>query len=218
MSWNSLTKLLPLLWAGMVLAGFGIMMHYELRSETAQAPSLAAWPWPAQAPLPLLAGRGNLVMFVHPRCPCTGASLAEAVEAVTRAGGPDKLAFTVLFTLPSGEQAAWENSDLWRSASALPGVRVAVDPDGRLAARFGAIASGHTLFFDPSGRLRFSGGLTGMRGQQGENLGLDEVIALAQGTAPALPALEKTPVYGCILIGPAATALTSTSVSPGKLP
>jgi len=216
MSWNGLNKLLPLLWAGAVLAGFGTMLCYESRPEAERAAALAARPWPAQAPLPLLAGRGNLVMFVHPRCPCTRASLAEAVTAVTRAGGPSQLTLTVLFTLPSGELVAWEDSDLWRTASALPGVRVAVDPDGKLAARFGAVASGHTLFFDPSGQLRFSGGLTAMRGQEGENLGLNEVIALARGVAPALPIVEKTPVYGCILIGPPATALTFAS--PGKTP
>lgn len=201
MSWNGLKKALPFLWGGLVVAGFALFMREETRPAPSGTAALSAWP--AEAPLALVPGRINLVLFAHPRCPCTRASLAEAAEAVARAGGPGRVALTVLFSVPAEEPAPWIGSPLWRAAAGMPGARVASDPDGRLAARFGATASGHVLFFDPAGRLRYSGGLTAARGREGDNAGLDAVSALARGASAAPTSPLSRPVYGCALVGPA---------------
>jgi hypothetical protein len=61
--------------------------------------------------------------------------------------------------------------------------------------RFGALTSGHTVVYDPSGRLLFSGGITSARGHAGENMGSELILAqLARKTNPQTHA-----VFGCPL-------------------
>ena len=66
----------------------------------------------------------------------------------------------VVFFKPSGTAEDWEQTDLWKSAAAIPGVAVSIDVDGAEAQRFQATTSGHTLLYDAEGKLLFSGGIT----------------------------------------------------------
>ena len=108
------------------------------------------------------------------------------------------LSARVLFYQPKSESVEWVRTDLWRSAAAIPGVEVLVDPENAIAARFGAFTSGQTLLFDRDGRLMFRGGITASRGHSGDNPGRDVVLALLQG--PKAP-LQATPDFGCSLRG-----------------
>jgi hypothetical protein len=112
------------------------------------------------------------------------------------ADAPDGVTGTVLFVKPSGAGADWDDTELRRSAAARPGVAVMTDENGLEAARFGAKTSGHTLVFDPNGRLVFSGGITATRGHAGANAGENGVLAaLRQQT----PEHSGTSVFGCSL-------------------
>ena len=104
----------------------------------------------------------------------------------------------VLFYTPAGEQAKWEDTELRRSASKIPGVKVLSDIDGIEAHRFGAETSGHTFLFDPTGRLLFNGGITESRGHSGDNDGESSLIALISNNTSRL---TKTLVFGCSLTG-----------------
>src|SRR5712671_7486906 len=123
----------------------------------------------------------TLVMFAHPRCPCTRASIGELNSLMAHCQG--KVSAHVVFYRPkAGEQ--WPESDLWRSAAAIPGVSVRWDDDGAEARRFHAKTSGCTVMYDPNGRLLFSGGITDARGHAGDNAGRDAVAALLLGRLP----------------------------------
>jgi hypothetical protein len=102
----------------------------------------------------------------------------------------------VLFLKPGGTAANWEDSDLRRSAAAIPGVTTLIDVDGAEARRFGAQTSGHILLFDPAGRLLFSGGITESRGHAGGNVGESSIESLIndEKTGP-----RSTVVFGCPL-------------------
>jgi hypothetical protein len=102
----------------------------------------------------------------------------------------------VLFLQPAQSDAQWTNTDLQRSAAAIPGVKVRVDVDGVEARRFGAETSGHTLLFDRDGSLLFSGGITEFRGHAGDNIGERAIESLVNGQAPAR---TTTFVFGCAL-------------------
>jgi glyoxylase-like metal-dependent hydrolase (beta-lactamase superfamily II) len=104
----------------------------------------------------------------------------------------------VLFYRPRQFPAGWERTDLWRSAAAIPGVTVLVDPDGLEAERFGAKTSGHVLVYDSAGRLLFSGGITGSRGHEGDNDGSDSVLRLLTHGPPPR---RHTLVFGCPIRG-----------------
>jgi hypothetical protein len=133
-------------------------------------------------------------MIAHPRCPCTRASIAELAQIMAHA--PSGLKATVLFVKPPGAGKDWDDTDLRRSAVAIPGVTALTDENGLEAARFGAQTSGHTLVFDRDGALAFSGGITGTRGHVGGNAGENAVLAaLRQQT----PERGRTAVFGCSL-------------------
>ena len=102
----------------------------------------------------------------------------------------------VLFMKPAGAGADWDDTDLRRSAAAIPGVTVLTDENGMEAARFGAETSGHTLLFAPDGTLLFTGGITASRGHAGENAGENALVAALNREAVTL---SRTPVFGCPL-------------------
>jgi hypothetical protein len=179
------------LWLLGVGAGFRVLVDYEMTPGLrAAVPSQ----WPAASGLSFDSKRTNLVMFAHPQCPCSQASMNELAVIMTRC--PQQVHATVCFIDLEGEPAEWTHSALWRDAAAIPGVEVIADRNGRLAEQFGSSTSGQVLVFDRAGRKLFSGGITGARGHEGDNRGRQAVIALARGEFCATTA---TPVFGCAL-------------------
>jgi len=150
--------------------------------------------WPAQSAIALARSNSTLVMFAHPHCPCTQASLNELEILMTRCQG--HITAHVLFLKPAGLTGSWTQTMFWRKAAAISGVRVEMDSNGTEARWFGAKTSGDTVVYGADGRLLFHGGLTISRGHEGDNPGLSAIIALSQ----ANPAeTSQTPVFGCSL-------------------
>ena len=109
----------------------------------------------------------------------------------------------VVFVKPAGFDEAWEQSDLWRSAMAIPGVTVTEDENGVEARRFGSETSGQVELYSATGALLFSGGITGSRGHSGDNDGRTAILSLlTTGRA----AKTETPVFGCPLHNAPSTA------------
>jgi hypothetical protein len=102
----------------------------------------------------------------------------------------------VLFLKPRQSGTDWDDTELRRSAVAIPSVTVLSDAEGAEARRFGAETSGHTLLFDRDGRLLFSGGITEFRGHVGDNAGERAIESLVNGQPPAR---TTTSVFGCAL-------------------
>jgi hypothetical protein len=180
-----------LAWALVLAGGFVWLLSYQMR---AGAPAAAPDHWPAEAGLSLDPARSNLVMFAHPRCPCSEASLEELKIVLTR--GREEIKATLCFITPEGVPADWTQTSLVRAARDIPGLNVVVDRDGSIAAKFGALTSGQILMYDGRGERVFAGGITPARGHVGENRGRALVLALARnevcGSGP-------TPVFGCAL-------------------
>src|ERR1051325_8825510 len=80
------------------------------------------------------AGAGTLLLFVHPRCPCTRASIDSLALIMTQSRG--KIAAYALFFKPVSFAEKWERSDLWEEAAAIPGVTVLKDEGGAQAGYF----------------------------------------------------------------------------------
>jgi hypothetical protein len=179
------------LWVGVVGSGtIGMTLYSYSPGDSGQAPIA----WPTESQIPFDAGRPTLVMFAHPRCPCTRASLGEL--EVLLAQCPGQLSACVVFLKPADTITNWEKTDLWRTANSIPGVTVYTDNDGTEAHRFCAETSGQTLLYDRSGTLRFQGGITFSRGHAGDNPGRSAVQELLrEGHAGQI----KTPVFGCSL-------------------
>jgi len=180
-----------LLWLGGIISGTVAMLAYSIAPGRAGSPPAA---WPVASRLSLAAGRPTLVLFVHPRCPCSRASLGEL--AVLMAHCQTQLTAHVLFLQPEGTTESWATTDLWRAACIIPGVTVHGDAAGVEARRFHSETSGHTVLYDRDGRLVFQGGITVSRGHSGDNPGRGTV---ENWLAERRPAQINTPVFGCSL-------------------
>jgi hypothetical protein len=178
-------------WLGAAATGLSALWKYDnAPGEGADAPSR----WPDASGLARTAGESTLILLAHPQCSCTPASLAELAEVLARARTHPST--YVLFLKPQGFTNDWVQSDLWKTAAAIPGVTLVRDDDGREARRFGSATSGQTLLYDGDGVLRFSGGITGSRSHAGDNAGRRSLVALLNGGEPDRKA---TDVFGCPL-------------------
>ena len=183
--------LAALAWLGVVIGATIEVVVYTGTPGRAGSP-LANWP--ATCRLPLDQNRPTLLMFAHPRCPCTRASLGELERLMARCQG--QISAHVFFLKPAGLAEDWVKTDLWRKASAIPGVSVHGDDAGLEARRFHAQTSGQTLLYGQNGLLMFEGGITISRGHSGDNPGRSVLTGLAHGVRSSR---TKTPVFGCPL-------------------
>jgi hypothetical protein len=183
--------LLAVLWLGSTGTGLYLLWAWD---NTPGTSATARDEWPAESRLARDYGRPTLVMLVHPQCTCSRASLSELAELLTRAHPRPKT--YVLFLRPTGFSDGWEQTDLWRTASALKDVTVLRDDEGVQAARFGGATSGQTFLYDARGALQFSGGITAARAHAGDNAGRSAVVAFVNGSAPGT---TRTSVFGCPL-------------------
>jgi hypothetical protein len=186
-------------WLVLSIAGVSTLGLYELTPGEA---TTVQSQWPDGVDVTPNIDGPTLILFVHPRCPCTRASLGELKRILDCHRG-SLCAYVIAFR-PAFAEESWEHTDLWRAASTLPGARLASDVDGMLARRFGATTSGHAMLYDESGRLLFDGGITSARGYQGDNAGGSAITALLTGGGHVV---RTTPVFGCPIV-PAATDQT----------
>jgi hypothetical protein len=186
-----ITAVLAVTWTAALAFGARVLFKYETTPGGA-GPVAPSWPSASSVPQP--ADTPTLLMVAHPHCPCTRASVAELAQIMAHSLG--KVTAYVLFVKPAAAGLDWDDTDLRRSAAAIPGVTVLTDENGIEANRFGARTSGHTLVFDRDGKLIFSGGITASRGHIGSNAGERAVQAFLQKQTPDR---SQTPVFGCSL-------------------
>lgn len=189
-------------WLFLIALGFGVLNKYD---TTPARLTRVQTKWPSCSLLPS-STCPTLVMVVHPQCPCTRASINELAVLMTHC--QNRLKADVLVFTPIGAKENWERTDLFSSASIIPGVTVVIDRGGVLASKFAATTSGQTLLYDSDGRLIFDGGITSARGHFGGNISLDVLEnAVLQGSKD----LRLTKTYGCSLLNDP-TMLSENSV------
>ena len=181
-----------ILWAACVTGGFAVLAREEY---TPVARTAVPVQFPENNLVSLAVGQPTLLVFLHPQCPCSRATLHELGGIVGATG--QRLAINVIFTIPPGTPVGWEQGELWNESHALDAVRVVRDPNGEITRQFHVTGSGHALLYDATGRLLFSGGITASRGEEGDNAGETAVVDwVTQGHA----AVSQTPVFGCSLL------------------
>jgi hypothetical protein len=180
------------LWGSLLVVGFLFLAQEEFTPVKAWLPVTL---FPRSSAVRPVSDKLTLVFFAHPHCPCTRASLHELEGLLAET--QNRVSVTVVFTIPDGVPADWEQGDLWNSATSIPGVRVIKDQGGEEAHRFDVEGSGHVLLYAPSGKLLFSGGVTASRGHGGDNAGRSAVMSfILDGHS----SVSHTPVFGCSLL------------------
>ncbi|MBT3212351.1 MAG: RedB protein [Planctomycetaceae bacterium] len=192
-------------WLGIVCFGFWWLIDYELRGgHIGYVPDV----WPNQASLRHSEHTFELVMFIHPRCPCTAASLEELSKLLPRLGADgrsiqrDGVRVHVVVLKPELTDAAFTDTLLVARALDMPGVQLVFDHGGVEAERFGAQTSGHTVLYSPNGRLLFVGGITGTRGHAGDNESAELVVRAFYQKVNASQEAARARVFGCALAEP----------------
>ena len=185
---------LAAVWLVAVLAGFAVVINYDLQpGEAAVAPRQR----PAGTASPLAADRPTLMLFAHPRCPCTRATLVELNHILTACPGTADI--RIYFATPENPTAEWTKTTLWNDATALSGTTAVADPGGALARQFDVKTSGHVLLYSADAKLLYSGGITAARGEEGANPGRSAIVALLKGHPGVEP---ESQVFGCPLFNP----------------
>jgi hypothetical protein len=180
-------------WSLAVGYGLHSLLAYSYTPANTR-PAVNEWPPALRESGPR--SRPLLVMFVHPHCACSNASVSEL--AVLMAAVRGRVDARVYGVRVAGADAGWTDTELLHAAERIPGVTVSVDAEGAIARELGASVSGETLLYAADGRRAFRGGLTAARAHEGDNPGRHAVLELL--AHPDLPARE-TPVFGCYLHG-----------------
>jgi hypothetical protein len=186
-------------WAIILGGGMRSMINYEMTAGDAGSPPAA---WPPAASFRQQRENPTLLVFAHPKCPCTRATISELARILTRCRS--QVETHVIFLKPAEAQKGWEQTSLWNEAQAIPGVNVMGDDRGYFAQLFSVTTSGATLLYDTNGQRQFQGGITASRGHEGANAGSEAIISLLISQQISIPNEKSecpatTPVFGCPL-------------------
>ncbi len=151
--------------------------------------------WPTSSVISAVLERPTLLIFLHPRCPCSRASLRELASVLSNSEISPRV--IALFYCPKGEPDSWAHTDLWSSMEKVSDCTLYVDRDGEEAFKFGAMTSGHLMFYATNGSRSFSGGITCGRGHEGESPAKQALTNILNGHKT--PQIDF-PVFGCAII------------------
>lgn len=171
--------------------------------------------WPTAADVPLVADRPTVLLFLHPRCPCSVASLAELERALAATPADLRPSVQVVATVPQDYDASWTDTNTMTRSENLPGAAVFIDAGGHESQKFGAASSGHVMAFAPTGELLYSGGVTHSRGHEGDNVGRASLVSVLSDSEGQIDVAAELPVFGCRLCLPdSACALDHPGATP----
>jgi hypothetical protein len=189
--------------AGMVLIlaiGIGAISAYKTTPPPATRQLIQSWP--AASSLVRDPVSPTLILFAHPRCECTKASLVQLRDLMPRLEGRVRPYILFAKSEQGSESSPTENQTV---AASIPGVTILPDEGAREADRFGAAASGQLMLFDTGGRLLFSGGIAPLHEYEGEApmvRGLLAAVGSASGKGPPVAQVQMpNAVFGCALHG-----------------
>ena len=189
---RQIVVILTALWLTAVTVGMSLVVRH---SNTVSAIGKSPSTWPLDCQIQQDAARNTLLMFIHPLCPCTRASLRELARTLAQTG--DRLDAYIVVFQPVNKPNNWSHTDLWNAATHIPSVKVISDVDSVIAFQFRVQTSGHVLLYDTTGQLRFSGGITAGRGHDGDNIGHSAIVSLVRGKGQYS---NTCSVFGCPIV------------------
>ncbi len=170
-----------------------IQVYSTTPGEVAAAPVS----WPGSPLVSHSSGKPTLVMFIHPQCSCTRASLAELQSILDGTRGA--LSAWVVVLKPPGMPVEWTHSATVAAARDMQGVTVVEDLHGTEANRFGASTSGDTVLYDGQGKLQFHGGITAARGHVSVTTPAASVLLVSSTRAKPTVTPMRCMAVGCTI-------------------
>lgn len=147
--------------------------------------------FPVEGNINFIEDKFNLLFFVHPKCPCTLASFNELKKITSRISKP--YVTKVIFSIPEGFSNDWaKESRLYKNASFLGEKNLVLDKDEFNSKLFNIKTSGHLLIYNSKRELIYSGGVTGSRAHEGDNLYSDNALKAIETNSS-----QEGEVFGC---------------------
>lgn len=188
MNWKTLV--ISLWFIGVSLGLHALMKYSSAEGRVAEVAS--AWP----QEIKLLKGDSkHLVLFIHPGCSCSSASLSEFSRLMSQEMAEELTAEIVFMKTPKLENL-FEENPLIKKASLVARTKISFDESGEEAKRFGAETSGMSYLYGDSGELLFSGGLTMARGHEGRSAGVAAIEEQLKNTSSNI-SRKVALVFGC---------------------
>jgi hypothetical protein len=184
------------LWIGFTAFGFFSLLTYANKPGEVGKISNG---WPPTSSLVANSAGPTLLIFSHPKCPCTRATARELERVMAQVQGKPLTTYVLIYK-PSDRNEEWAQTDLEKKFESIPGVNVLMDVDGQEAARFGALTSGQAFLYSKEGSLLFNGGITPSRGDEGDSVGKDSIASLVVNGSTLHPTSR---VFGCSFRKPA---------------
>jgi len=181
-------------WGLVVGSGVFFLEGYAARPGDSSSPPVR---WPEESPIRRDVHASTLLIFLHPLCPCSRASVEELGNILNQCG--HRVSTYALLCSATDFTEARGRSAIEQDLGAIPNARTWRDRGGTEARRFGAGTSGQVVLYDAQGRLSYSGGITAARGHRGDNYGRAAVIDRILGKAGDH---SGSPVFGCPLSEP----------------
>lgn len=183
------TRCLIAVWGIAILSG---VLGVTAYSNTPGSRLKTASDWPTETAIERSVNVPTIVLFVHPKCPCSLSTLRELGRSLGDPG--DSVAVRIGLYCPLDLDDSWTDTKLRTIAEQIfPGASF-VDRNGVEAKRFSAATSGHVFAFSADGECLFSGGATSSRGHEGDNLGVQAIRQIVAGKPTSC---KTTPVFGC---------------------
>lgn len=181
-------------WLAAIATAMAALADY-MHTPAPQAAPADAWPDTLE---PLDAGVHTLVLAVHPRCPCTVATVRQLEKLRDTPEHPLRIRAYAFEPARPDQPRDWRDTDVTRILE-RHGARVIPDPEGNAATTLRLTTSGHAVLFDPNANAVFQGGLTHARGVAGPSAAVVNINRVLAGQPHPL---NTTHVYGCPIHNP----------------
>ncbi|HEY9754995.1 MAG TPA: hypothetical protein V6C97_07540 [Oculatellaceae cyanobacterium] len=175
----------------LVAVGFGFFLLESYENTPGKAATVASY-WPTNSRLERSSSQDTLILFLHPECPCSAASVEELEVILARAKAKPH---TIIAFLKMESEKEISQSRLWAECQSIPTAHLAFVSQ-RDAQLFGATTSGFTALYDRHGSLLFEGGITAERNHSGDNFGVSAITSLLDGKSVST---RHQPTFGCAL-------------------
>src|SRR5687767_7468351 len=94
-----------LVWFVAAVFGFWCLWSYSMKPGQSDRSPVA---WPKESKIARSTGLPTLLLFLHPKCPCSRATLAELAQITTKS--EKELDTQVIFVAPPGADTKWAES------------------------------------------------------------------------------------------------------------
>jgi hypothetical protein len=197
--WRISLVLLAVAWTAASVLSWSLLLSHTYQPVVATG---GINEWPSSLEPTDRDGRIRVILFAHPLCPCTRATIAELDEAL--GSRRTNVNTTIVFVTAGLAEPDIYDSPTVAAARRLLNVTLRFEDNTAFASRIGATTSGELFVFDGAGKRVFHGGITAGRGHRGRSPGRERFEQALEGI---LVDHEESPLFGCRL--PASVPPTS---------